>query len=83
MSVSLCIIENVSVWIADQEDGYSVFWRVVLNFWSLSHIKFFSVFLILLTSNNRKDSNYFSFRSHPLNTVFLHGISYILKPVSP
>lgn len=62
MPVFLCIIENFGVWIADQEEGYSVFWRVLLNFGLLSHIKFFSVmlkvFLILLTSNNRKDSNY-------------------------
>lgn len=62
MSVFLCFIENFGVWIANLEDGYSVFWRVLLNFGSLSHIKFFSVmlklFLVFLTSNNRKESNY-------------------------
>lgn len=61
MCVLLCFIENFGVPIANQEDG-SVFWRVLLNFGSLSHIKFFSVmlkvFLIFLTSNNRKDSSY-------------------------
>lgn len=62
MSVFLCVIENFGVWIADQEDGNSVFWRFLLNFGSLSHLKFFSVMLnvllVLLTSSNRKDSNY-------------------------
>lgn len=38
MSLFLCIIENSGVWIADQEEGYSVFWRVYIEFWvSVSH----------------------------------------------